>query len=77
MAKKRTSQRRRFDREIKDQAVRMLLDGHSAPSVAPSLFGAYQRSSIGAEERARRAKPGLLKRSPFSTNIGSVQDAEF
>ena len=37
MAKKRTIQRRQFDREFKDQAVRMLLDGHSAQSVAENL----------------------------------------
>ena len=37
MAKKRTVQRRQFDREFKDQAVRMLLDGHSAQSVAENL----------------------------------------
>ena len=37
MATKRTRKRRRFDKELKDQAVRMLLDGHSAQSVADNL----------------------------------------
>lgn len=37
MATKRTRKRRRFDKDLKDQAVRMLLDGHSAQSVADNL----------------------------------------
>ena len=37
MADKRLRNRRRFDREFKEQAVQMLLDGHSAQSVANNL----------------------------------------
>lgn len=31
------SRRRRFPKEFKEEAVQMLLDGHSAPSVAERL----------------------------------------
>ena len=37
MAAKRARKRRRFDKELKEQAVRMLLDGHSAASVSENL----------------------------------------
>ena len=37
MSPKNTNQRRQFDREFKQQAVQMLLDGHSAQSVAQNL----------------------------------------
>lgn len=37
MARKATTQRRTFDREFKQQAVQMLLDGHTARSVADHL----------------------------------------
>ena len=59
MAKKRTIQRRQFDREFKDQAVRMLLDGHSAQSVAEnlglshtSLLYRWKAEVLGQEGRA-------------------------
>ena len=34
---KKLQPRRRFDREFKEQAVQMLLDGHSAQSIADNL----------------------------------------
>jgi transposase-like protein len=37
MAKKNTGQRRRYDDELKAEAVQMLLDGHSAESVVSNL----------------------------------------
>lgn len=37
MAKKNNGKRRRYDDELKAEAVQMLLDGHSAESVASNL----------------------------------------
>jgi len=37
MAKRQTIKRRQFEKEFKEQAVRMLLDGHSAQSVVDHL----------------------------------------
>jgi transposase len=37
MAAKKLRERRRFDREFKEQAVQMLLDGQSAQSIAENL----------------------------------------
>lgn len=59
MAKQRTSKRRRYDREFKEQAVRMLLDGHSAQSVAQNLglggtnpLYRWKRQVLGREGQA-------------------------
>lgn len=48
------SRRRRFPKEFKQEAVQMLLDGHSAPSVAerlglsgPNLLYRWKRELIG------------------------------
>lgn len=48
------AKRRRFSKEFKEEAVQMLLDGHSAPSVAerlglsgPNLLYRWKRELIG------------------------------
>ena len=61
-----TQKRRRFTREFKEEAVQMLLDGHSATSVAdrlglsgPNLLYRWKRELIGEAGKTAKRLMGV------------------
>jgi transposase len=72
VAAKHTPTRRTFDREFKEQAVQMLLDGHSARSVADNL--GIANTNLLYRWKAQLVREGGQTAQTLETRVRQLED---
>ena len=67
-----TATRRRYDEELKEEAVRMLLDGHAASSVVSNL--GLSSTNLLYRWRKERVRKGGMAASVLETRVRDLEE---